>query len=320
MFCLFCTIPAEKNCGKKSDKGTKKPSITKSILTWILIFVWVSLITFGLVSAASPSWLNSFAKHGRVGESRQVKDAGDFFLRDKNYKRALAQYERALNIEPDFTAAIVNSAIAYNLSGNPEKGIKLLKEAIKHDPEHISTIYFNIGEILHGRGKYTEALEYYNKAIGAEIEPELLYKKLIVLYKQTEQFEQARIAGEKLLELQNDPIMPYINMLHMYSSMYKIYPEHKNFFETEFQRELTLENLDDYDFEIITKLSNTDPEVAKTHNKLAVLYAMKGDIDKAIEHFEKSAEIWPGNKDAVKNLKILRQAKSSNKFAAVPPK
>ncbi len=315
MFCLFCTIPAEDKSEKNNSRKTKKKSVMRSLVTWSLVFIWVFLIAFGLVSATSPSWLDGFAKHGREGESRQIKDRGDFLLRDRNYPLALAQYRRALEINPDFTGAIVNSAIAFNKSGEPEKGIKLLREAIKNDPNHPGMIYFNIGEIYHDMKQYEKATEYYYKALGADCDPILTLKKLLMLYMQTKQHDKSQETARKLLEYQNDPLTPYKSMLYKYSTIYENKSEHYEFFENLRENGITADQLAEYDLEVIRDLSSSDPEVAKTHNNLAFIYALSGDIDKAIEHFEESERIWPGNRDAVKNLKYLRHAKNNERLA-----
>ncbi len=316
MFCLFCTIPVDKNNKGKVSK-LRRPSVARSIITWGLVSIWVVLIIFGIVASTDPPWLEKLATYGRESESRQVKENGDFFLRERNYRMALAQYQRALKINPDYTGAIVNSAIAYNLSGNPEQGIRLLESAKMQNPDQMGTIEFNIAEIYESMERFADAIEHYKLAIDTEMETELVFKKLINLYNKTEQHENARQTAERLLDIQNDPLTPYVNMLKKYSFNYLDKPEHLTFFDNAFKSQLAVDDLSEYDFKSIIEQNQADPEIAKTHNILAFQYAMQGNIDKAIEHFENSDEIWPGNIDARKNLPILRRAKGQQSVAEI---
>jgi tetratricopeptide (TPR) repeat protein len=53
------------------------------------------------------------------------------------------------------------------------------------------------------------------------------------------------------------------------------------------------------DFEEALKIS---PNLAQTHNGLALALADSGDFDAAIEHFHKALDIWPNDAEACNNL------------------
>lgn len=317
MFCLFCTIPAKNKNSKSGGEKRDKPSKKRSIITWSLVFTWIFLLAFGLVAASGPSWLESFAHHGHEGESRQIKQNGDLFLREKNYRMALAQYKRAIEINPENVGAIVNSAIAYNLCGDPEAARILVEKVITQNPKLIGTLYYNLAEIYAKMKKYPEALKNYEKSIGTELSPQIIYTKLIEMYKETEQIDKAYQAAEKLLEIQTDPLTPYKDMLRMNASTYAKDSSHYSFFEMQLGRELTTDDLKDYDIETIRMLNRSNHEIAKTYNYLALFCIIKDDIDKAIEYFEQSKKIWPGNEDAVQNLRILKEAKKNNNLPSI---
>ena len=99
--------------------------------------------------------------------------------------------------------------------------------------------------------------------------------------------------------------------------MYKDDPGYQQYFNSIQSKDITPADLKDYDLETIKQLNSSNPEIAKTYNNLALLFTIQGDLDKAIAYFERSQQIWPGNLDAVKNLKLLRQVKDNNKLAGV---
>ena len=93
--------------------------------------------------------------------------------------------------------------------------------------------------------------------------------------------------------------------------------EHLTILEAMLHETADAGSLSDYDIETIVEIANSNPEVAKTHNHLGAIYASIGDIDKAIDHFQQSQRIWPGNVDATNNLRVLRDMK--NRKPASPP-
>ena len=295
--------------------GTKTK--TGDIMTWILMGVWVFLISFAFVAAADPGWLRGISKFGISGESRGIKDYADALLRQKRYSEAIAQYERALQIRPDFIGARVNLAICYNVSGNTDMALKVLSDALQTTSERNGSIYFNIAEILERKGKIAEAIDYYRKAIGSEIEQELVYQRLAKVYMDDKQFDNARDAFEKTLAIQTDPMTPYQNMLRRYLYIYEENPDEYRTIENLLDQNSVNTRLAAYDLQVIENLNANNREIAKTHNHLAVIYIVQNNYDKAIEHFEQSLKIWPGNEDAVRNLKLLRQIKEDDRLAQI---
>ena len=315
MFCSFCTIPADNKSKAKKSGKVGMSSLFKRLITGTLVFVWIILIAFGVVASTDPGWLTKFAGYGRTSESRYLKDIGDSYLRQKNYYMAIPQYLQALKIKPDFVGARVNAAIAYNLAGNSAKGIELLEEALLHDTDQKGTIYYNLADILAARGEDSIAIEYYLKAENTEIEPHMVLIKLGLLYMKNKEFEKACAAFENALEIQNNPATPYLSMLREAVVLFESSEKDLKVIKQNLQSEHPLDQLAAYDLEVITEESRTNPEIAKTHNHLAAIYAIQGDLDKAIEHFEKSLKIWPGNMDARRNLPLLRQAKNEQQLA-----
>ena len=286
-----------------------RPTRTKTVITVALFLIWALLIAFAFVAAGDPPWLKSIAQYGRADESRGMKDYGDGFLRQKNYSMAIAQYLKALEIKPDYVGALANLAMAYTNSGNSEQALKILQDALKLKSVRTGPIYFNIAEILAGQGKRAEAIEYYLKAIGSEIEPDLIYRKLGVLYLETGETEKALAAFESTLQLQRDARAPYYNMVRMNLALYEDDNENLPVLKTMLDYNLNRTALDKYDLLTVEILIGRDPEVAKTHNYLGSIYSQRGEINKAIDHYKHSYEIWPTNSEAAKQLDILIKIK-----------
>jgi tetratricopeptide (TPR) repeat protein len=170
-------------------------------------------------------------------------------------------------------------------------------------------IYFNIAEILERQGKKKQAIEHYLKSLDSEVDQDWVYHKLGVLYYETNQYEYARIAFEKALQIRTDPVTPYLKMIKLNLVLYENDKDHLPVIEQMLKNNINAEALDDFDLETIEKINKSDPEVAKTHNYLGAIDAIQGDTGKAIEHFRQSQQIWPDGIDARKNLQLLTQKK-----------
>ncbi|NJR39889.1 MAG: tetratricopeptide repeat protein, partial [Leptolyngbyaceae cyanobacterium CSU_1_4] len=82
----------------------------------------------------------------------------------KDYELAIEDYEKAVQLRPDFTNAYINLGLAYDRSGNVDEAIKNYDQAIKLNP-NASLAYNNRGIVYVRQGNYSDAIANYNKAI-----------------------------------------------------------------------------------------------------------------------------------------------------------
>lgn len=311
MFCLLFTIPADKKQSQDKKRKIVRISRIRRLITWVLMLIWLFLILFAFIAASDPEWLKNIATVGRLGESKAMVDYGDNFLRQRNYRMAIPQYQKALKIKPDHTGALVNMAIAYSLSGDHSGGLQVLRKALKQATSRQGTIFFNMADIFRRQGENETAIEYYKKSIGSEVEQDLVYQRLGSLYVEMGRLDDAFAAFEKTLEIQTGVTNPYVKMLKRALPFFEGDSVHTLIIEDQLSRGVSVGDLAAYDLTIIESINAGDPEIAKTHNFLGAICADKENIDKAIEHFESSLNIWPGNIDAKRSLSILRQKKAA---------
>lgn len=63
-------------------------------------------------------------------DSRYFKLLGNIHILLGNYREAIKQFDRAININPDYSEAIYNRGIAYILAFNPQQGCEDLKISV----------------------------------------------------------------------------------------------------------------------------------------------------------------------------------------------
>jgi len=310
VFFLFSTTPVDDS---QVANGAQIGSSGKGrvILIWWLMIIWLILMFVGTMSAVKPDWLERFSKLGVEAEARAYKNYGDAALHDGQYLKAIAQYQRSLEIKSEQVGVMINLAVAYRYAGAVEKAAKTLRDASAIGTTREGLIYYNMGEILEGMGKTHQAITLYKKAVGTIVEQDLVYQRLGQIYLGMQDYENALLAFESTLVYQTDTDTPYLDMLHRSLDVYRSDTVHLPIIEEQLARGAGIENMGMYDIEIIRQLHKTDPEIAKTHNHLGYIRIHLGDIDSAERHFRKSLEIWPNNIDAVRNLEVTRQVRKS---------
>jgi tetratricopeptide (TPR) repeat protein len=95
--------------------------------------------------------------YNRVGQYRKHKD----------YTKAVANYQQALQINPGHFGAYYNLADTYQKMGHLEAALQHFESASKLSPNDARTAY-NIAKLYQQKGEANKAKEYYKKVIGVE--------------------------------------------------------------------------------------------------------------------------------------------------------
>lgn len=304
MFCLFCTT--------RDDGSTQPPPATgvsvRRGVTWLLLAVWVLLMSVGLVSAVHPKWLENWSSPGATSEAIAYKRYGDAFLHQREFAKAAAQYEKSLEIDPDQAPVMVNLAVAYRNLGMNRKSAEILLRASHQAGDEHGLVAFNLGELAETAGKNEQALQYYRQAIGGLVEQDLVFRKIGNLLLQEGDYEGALEAYTNCLRVQIDDGRAYRNMLLRARESFEDDSLALANIRAQLESGIGDEQLASYDLVITERLRQRDPEIAKTHNHLGFIHYRLQNYDSAHSHFSRSLDIWPGNRDASAGLAAISQA------------
>ncbi len=102
---------------------------------------------------------------------------GNTFYYDGYIEEGIAQYEEAIRIDPDYSVAYFNLAIALENKGDIEGAIKNYKKAVKKNPNYAEA-YANLGALLKECGEVDEAINCLRKALEIDKSMEAPRKKL----------------------------------------------------------------------------------------------------------------------------------------------
>jgi protein O-mannosyl-transferase len=139
----------------------------------VLLAAGILLACFGSTRMQVRHWQNSFtlSEHALnvTGNNAFVYHfRGNAYAAQGNYKQAIKDYDRAIQIKPGWAQPYTNRGSAYESMGNPTQAIEDYDRAIAIAPKAALTFY-NRGNARIATGGYRQAIKDYDRAI--EINP-----------------------------------------------------------------------------------------------------------------------------------------------------
>jgi len=316
MLCLSFTARAERRGAGAPHRPRPAPpprhvSPGQVALTWLLLVVWAGLMTFGVISLIQPPWLRELGRPGRAAEAENYKHYGDTLAREGKLQLAIAQYEYSLKIDPDQPAVRLNLAVACMQLGQAywPRAEQLLAQTLEADPWPglKAAVHYNFGELRERQGRHDEALRHYEQALETAVEKDRVYRKLAALHLLAGRYQAARAALTSAIEIRLDPTRPYLKMLQATIDDSQKDAAVLTAVTDLLARGATPEQLAPYDLEVIRQTQQSDPDLSVLYDNLGAVCAQLQDYAAAREYFARALEIFPGNRDARKNLERLEQ-------------
>ncbi|MDP2922339.1 MAG: tetratricopeptide repeat protein [Candidatus Omnitrophota bacterium] len=143
------------------------------------------------------------------------------------YKQAITYYQKAIQIKPNFIPAYANLGALYNQLNEYQNAKDYLTKGVQIDPD-FAELYNNLGYTYQLLNQHQQAMGYFKKAI--QIDPALgsAYHNLASSYVELGNYEDAIINFKKAIELNpNDPVI-YSSLGFVYNSLNK-YQEAKRY-------------------------------------------------------------------------------------------
>ena len=109
-------------------------------------------------------------------------DLGKVYVRQGQYDRAIAEHQKAVDLDPDFAQAYTHLGIAHSLSGELSRAAELHLQAIALDPE-MAQAHYNLGVDYWGMGKLVEAERAFKRSIEVDDEYIRAYSALSQVYR-----------------------------------------------------------------------------------------------------------------------------------------
>ena len=210
-------------------------------------------------------------------------DCGDYLLRRGDYAGAIAQYQVALELNPDFSAGRSKLAKVYGMLGRTADQERELRMHLRYSPHDISS-YLDLADLLKKQGRTAEVVACYQDAI-----------------RQSPDLAQLRYnLGSILLASGNLPgaVVELGNAVKLDPT---IDSAHENY-GVALARSMRIPEA----IEQFRKALAISPGIARTHDDLALALVQAGRIPEAIEEYQKALALDPDDAIAKTNLERLR--------------
>ena len=167
-------------------------------------------------------WLNSLQKP----EIDLVEEAKIYFNRglkhqnQNEYEKAIADYNKAIELNPNYVYAYGNRGISYKNLGKYELAIADYNKAIELNPKY-GNAYNNRGVSYQNLEKYELAIADYNKAIELNPKHANAYNNRGNSYKNLGKYELAIADYNKAIELNSNDATAYNNRGVSYQNLEK---------------------------------------------------------------------------------------------------
>ena len=268
--------------------------------------------------AQTPYWRNSESlwTHTLACTSDNYiahNELGNALLQKERLDEAVAQYQMALQIKPDYAEAHNNLGDALLQQGKVDEAITHGQQALQIKPDYAAA-YNNLGNALLKKGRVDEAITQYQKAL--QIKPdyaEAWYNLGNALLKKG-RVDEAIIQYQKALQIKPDYAEAHNNLgsalvqngrvdeaIIQYQKALQIKPDYAgaryNLGYALLQNGRMDEAITQYQ-----KALQIKPDYAEAHYNLGNALLKKGDVDEAITQYQQALQIKSGNAKAHYNL------------------
>lgn len=186
--------------------------------------------------------------------------------------------ERVISEKKDMDMAYLRLAVIYKNEGNIRKALEILKLGLENIPSSYY-LYSNYNRLLINTRMYDEVIRIFNEKSFPEIDmdPEI-WNYLGVAYLKKENFEKAIEAFERAQTLDGKYARVFFNLGEAYFHLSLKNKDQKMFRKS---------------FDIFEKAIEIDPNFPAPHCSLGEHYMQIGNIDEAIQSWNKALELQP---------------------------
>ena len=254
---------------------------------------------------------NLFSKHSRRGSQK---------LFARKYDEAIEEYNKAIELKPDYAPIYSIRGYAYRIKGDFESAIKDYNKLIELRPDYADA-YCDRGIVYTKKSEFARAIQDFNKAI--QLKPNLAdtYNGRGLMYHQMNKVDLALQDFNKAIELRPDFAKAYNNRALVYQDKGDA---DKTLEDTskaiEFQPNLSYaynnrgnayvrKGITSLAIKDFNKAIHLNPELAEAYCNRGIAYENSGEFERAIEDYTKAIELKPDYVEAYYNRGVVYNKK-----------
>jgi len=261
--------------------GLERALVTKPRWRGVARWAWLTLLVFSVGVSLLVATLRYAEEQFRAGVDH---------VSVGRPQEAVADFEQALRIKPDFAQAhdYLGCALLYNPDRLPE-AIAQFQTALQLDPE-LAEAHNNLGSVLLKMpGRQPEAVAQFQAAVRIDPDDQSAHYNLGLAFRQMPGHLPDAVAQfQAAVQINPDDAEAHYNLATVLSQT----PDRLPDAIAEYEAALRLE-----------------PSLAQAHTNLGIILAnIPGRLPEAITHFEAALQMEPDSPSARENLRMARQA------------
>ena len=245
---------------------------------------------------------------------------GVVYNHQKRWELALADFNKAITINPDLANAYLNRGNVYNNQEKWELVLANYNKAIAINPD-FADAYVNRGLFYYNQKKWELALADWNKVIAINPDDTEAYISRGVLYVNLKKWELALADYNKAIAINPDYAEAYYNRGLFYydqkkwelalADWNKAIDINPDFAQAYVNRGLLYVNLKKWELALAdwNKAIVISPDFAEAYANRGLLYLQIGDKQKAIENLQRAAQLFLDRGDTASYEQIMNLLK-----------
>ena len=289
----------------------------RSIKTMGLVLMMIIVCNAVLTYQRNKVWIDEFTLWSDTVQksphkARPYNNRGNAYDKMGKITQALSDYNKALEIDPQFHEAYHNRGLIYYNRGDLTQALSDYNKAIEFNPKLVEA-YGNRGVIYYKQGDYTKAMADYNKTI--ELNPNVAeaYYNRGAIYDKANDFSQAVLDYNKAIEIDPKMEKAYHNRgldyfaqgdlsqaMSDYSKAIELNPNFAEVYDSRglvyYKQNNPVQAIADYN-----KAIELNPKMAEAYDNRGVIYNNQNNYTKALSDYNKVIELNPNLAEAYNN-------------------
>jgi tetratricopeptide (TPR) repeat protein len=133
--------------------------------TLLLVLGVLSWRQSGMYTDIETLWRTTIAKNPNAFLAHN--NLGNMLVSQGKTAEAIAQFQSAIEIKPDYAEAHYNLGLAFDRQGKPDEAIQQYEKALEINPD-FAAAHNNLGTALLNQGRLKEASEQYHQAVNKD--------------------------------------------------------------------------------------------------------------------------------------------------------
>jgi tetratricopeptide (TPR) repeat protein len=238
---------------------------------------------------------------------------GNTFGKQSDYVEAIASFEKAIALKPDFYEAFSNMGLSYSLKGESIKAIESYEQVIAIKPDFYEALN-DMGFLYALQGKNLKAIDFFEQAIAIKPDDYWAFNDMGYAYYKLGNYDKAIECYQKSISITPNNHKVFYNMgdayfikgdydkaIECYQKVLEIKPDyHKAFYSK--AKAYYIEGDNKKAIKSYQKAIEIKHDYDEAFHLMGLAYDNEGEYEKAIESYQEAIKIQPDNQNAYTDL------------------